>query len=122
MEDRDEAGPFFAGLIVGGFVGAVLGLFLAPRPGHDTLREIRDRGSELTARGREQIEEQTHSIRDALDEVREILRETVEEGREVLRDAMSEARNVSRREEQDLKSRFDTAREGRPPEGVQDPR
>ena len=80
--------------------------------------DLRNRGSEWTARGREQLEGQTAGLRDALDEVREILRETVEEGKEVLREAVSEGRTAINREQQDLQNRFESAREGRPPEGI----
>ena len=118
MNDKDEGGPFFAGLIIGGFIGAAIGLLLAPRAGQDTLRDLRDRSSELTAKGREQLEEQAATIREALDEVKEILRETVEEGKEVIREAISEGRQAISQEEKDLRNRFESAREGRPPEGV----
>ena len=118
MNEKDETGPFFAGLIIGGLVGAALGFLMAPRAGKEMLDDLRNRGSEWTTRGREQLEEQTAGLRDALDEVREILRETVEEGKEVLREAVSEGRTAINREQQDLQNRFESAREGRPPEGT----
>ena len=116
MSERDDSGPFFAGVIIGGFIGAAIGLLLAPRPGREVLDELRTRGSEWAARGREQLEEQTASLREALEEVREILRETVEEAKEAVREAVSEGRQASSREREDLENRFESAREGRPPE------
>lgn len=121
MNEKDDTGPFFAGLIIGGFIGAAIGVLMAPRVGREVIDEVRTRGGEWAARGREQLEEQTATIRDALDEVKEILRETVEEGREVLREAVSEARQATSREAQELQNRFESAREGRPPEGTTPP-
>ncbi len=116
MAEKDETGPFFAGLIIGGFIGAAIGILMAPRAGREVLEQVRSRGGEWAARGREQLEEQTQTIREALEEVREILRETVEEGREVLKEAVAEGRQALDREQQDLQRRFESAREGRPPE------
>lgn len=122
MAEKDEAGPaFFAGLLIGGFIGAAVGVLMAPRAGREMLDEVRTRGGEWAARGREQLEEQTQTIRDALEEVREILRETVEEGKEVLREAVADARQATNREVEDLKNRFESAKEGRPPEGTTPP-
>ena len=48
MSDRDsDIGAFLAGFVVGGLVGAVAALLLAPQSGEDTRTLIRDKSIEL---------------------------------------------------------------------------
>jgi len=47
MADRDDFGSFFAGLIVGGLVGAAVALLVAPQSGEETRTMIRDKSIEL---------------------------------------------------------------------------
>ena len=69
----DHRGPSFGtGLILGATIGALAGLFLAPRPGEETLAQMKER----TAGLREKAEELAI-------EARERVREAIEEGRAV---------------------------------------
>jgi gas vesicle protein len=48
MSDRDsDIGAFLAGFVVGGLVGAVAALLMAPQSGEDTRTLIRDKSIEL---------------------------------------------------------------------------
>jgi gas vesicle protein len=47
MNDNNDFGTFFAGLIVGGLVGAAVALLLAPQSGEETRTVIANRGIEL---------------------------------------------------------------------------
>jgi gas vesicle protein len=47
MSDNQEFGAFFAGLMVGGLIGAAVALLTAPQSGEDTRTLLRDRGIEL---------------------------------------------------------------------------
>jgi gas vesicle protein len=48
MSDRDsDIGAFLAGFVVGGLVGAVAALLLAPQSGEETRTLIRDKSIEL---------------------------------------------------------------------------
>ncbi|MBI2886350.1 MAG: YtxH domain-containing protein [Chloroflexi bacterium] len=113
MSERDSGGGFFSGFILGGLAGVALGLLLAPRPGQETLEQIREKGTELQAKGRELWEDESGALREAIQEVREILRETVEEGREVLKEAIEEGREASAKAAEELQTRFEAVREGR---------
>ncbi len=54
MSDRDsDIGAFLAGFVVGGLVGAVAALLLAPQSGEETRTLIRDKSIELKS----QVEE-----------------------------------------------------------------
>ena len=43
MGDESRGGDFIAGMVIGGFVGAALALLLAPRPGDETLAQLREK-------------------------------------------------------------------------------
>ncbi len=46
MGNNNEGGAFFAGLVIGGLVGAALALLMAPQSGEETRAQIRDRSLE----------------------------------------------------------------------------
>ncbi len=46
MRNNNEGGAFFAGLVIGGLVGAALSLLLAPQSGEETRAQIKDRSLE----------------------------------------------------------------------------
>ena len=47
MAGESRCGDFFAGLIIGGFIGAAIALLLAPQRGEETLAQLREKGIEL---------------------------------------------------------------------------
>ncbi|RME70539.1 MAG: YtxH domain-containing protein, partial [Chloroflexi bacterium] len=56
MSERSSGGAeFFAGLVIGGLVGAALALLLAPQSGEETRAQLRDRSLEYKDRAEESI-------------------------------------------------------------------
>jgi gas vesicle protein len=55
MSDRSGGAEFFAGLVIGGLVGATLSLLLAPQSGEETRAQIRDKSLELKGRAEESV-------------------------------------------------------------------
>jgi gas vesicle protein len=54
----DNGGPnFFTGLLMGGIIGAVLGLLFAPQPGEKTREQLRGRADEILSLGKSAWEE-----------------------------------------------------------------
>ena len=53
MSDRSGGAEFFAGLVIGGLVGATLSLLLAPQSGEETRAQIRDKSVEYKDRAGE---------------------------------------------------------------------
>jgi gas vesicle protein len=51
---------FFAGLVIGGLVGAALALLLAPQSGEETRAQIRDKSLEFKDRAEEGVLEARH--------------------------------------------------------------
>lgn len=57
MSDRDgDFGAFLAGFIIGGMVGSIIALLLAPQSGEETRTIIRDRSIELKDKAVEKAE------------------------------------------------------------------
>jgi gas vesicle protein len=70
MDDRSGGGEFFAGLIIGGLIGAGVALLFAPQSGEETRSQIRsasldakDRATETLAEARQKAEAITADAR-----------------------------------------------------------
>ena len=53
MGNNDNGGSFALGLLVGGIIGALIGMLLAPKPGSETRSEIWERSETLRSRADE---------------------------------------------------------------------
>ena len=96
MASNDEGSSFMTGFFVGGIIGAVVGVLLAPKSGHETRAALTDqsevlkeRAEELSARVREragpaveafreQIEPAVMGIREKIDPVVEQISKAVQ--------------------------------------------
>lgn len=47
MAHKNGGGEFFAGLVIGGLIGAALSLLLAPQSGEETRAQLREKGLDL---------------------------------------------------------------------------
>jgi gas vesicle protein len=47
MSGRNDCGSFMGGLLMGGIVGVLVALALAPQSGEDTRKLLKDKASEL---------------------------------------------------------------------------
>src|SRR5262245_8571271 len=68
---NNEGGAFFAGLVIGGLVGAALALLLAPQSGEETRAQIRDKSLEYKDRAEEGLIEARQRASDASFRARE---------------------------------------------------
>ncbi len=53
MGNNNNGGSFALGLLVGGIIGALIGMLLAPKPGSETRSEIWERSETLRSRADE---------------------------------------------------------------------
>jgi len=60
-----ERGDFIAGMVVGGFLGALVGILYAPKSGKETREEIGKKTEELFSRVREEYENALDNSRNA---------------------------------------------------------
>jgi len=62
-------GDFLTGFLVGGLVGVAAGLLLAPAPGEESLRTLKERAAEATLQARESAGEITSKLRDGAQDI-----------------------------------------------------
>lgn len=60
MSQRDECGSFMGGLLIGGILGALAALVLAPQSGEETRKFLKDRAHELS----KEINDQTENLKE----------------------------------------------------------
>ena len=70
MSDNRGFGAYLAGFILGGLIGAVVALLLAPQSGEETRTQIREKSIEIRDRASESIEEARMRAERAVEEAR----------------------------------------------------
>jgi gas vesicle protein len=100
MAEHNGGGEFFAGLIIGGLVGAAVALLMAPQSGEetraqirDTSLELRDRANEVIVEAREKAEAITADARRRAEEITSDARKRAEE---IVADARKRAEEIQR--------------------------
>jgi len=53
----DRAGDFLKGVLIGGVIGAVMGILYAPKSGRETREDIGRKAEELVAKAKEEYEQ-----------------------------------------------------------------
>lgn len=109
MAERSSGGAeFFAGLVIGGLVGAALALLMAPQSGEETRAQIRDKSLEykdraeegvLTAREQAQkqittLQDQVASLQQQVTTLQEKSKEAFEKGRQSATEAISKGKEA----------------------------
>jgi gas vesicle protein len=63
--DRENGrfGAFVAGFVLGGLVGATIGVFKAPKPGEESREELRTKGIELRDTAEQSVDDALASIK-----------------------------------------------------------
>lgn len=90
---------FAAGFLVGGLVGAALGLILAPQSGQETRRLISERGIEL----KEGLEKKASELQEHLPDI-------VEEQRVRIDDAVQRGKEAAARKRQEILGQLEAER------------
>ena len=104
MASNDNGGSFVLGFLIGGIVGAAVGLLIAPRSGQDTRAELagrseawRNRAEEMAANLRERAGAGVDSARDrigpTIDTARERINPTIDSARERISPAVEGVRD-----------------------------
>jgi gas vesicle protein len=87
---NSRGGDFMAGLLLGGVVGAALGLLLAPQSGDETRQFLKEKSGELKDRARERSREWAdkakEQVSDLTAKVKEQAGEAMASGREALKE------------------------------------
>jgi len=91
-EHEQPQGHFFMGFLIGGVLGALAGIFFAPKSGKELRSEIKEKGSEALREGKE-------IYADASTRAKEIIEEAKHQARELRKEAdrhLSEARQKAK--------------------------
>ena len=102
MSDRSGGGAeFFAGLVIGGLVGAALALLLAPQSGEETRAQIRDKSleykdwsEERIIQARQQAERQVAALQDQVTALQHQVTTLQEKGKQSATEAISKGKQV----------------------------
>ena len=86
MARNDGGGEFFAGLLLGGLLGAAMALLFAPQSGEETVSMIRDKGIELKDRMADM---------------------SPEDARKAIQDAIEEGKGVATRAKEEMRSKIE---------------
>lgn len=70
MATENNGSSFIAGLLLGGIIGAVLGLLFAPQPGEKTREQLRGKVDELASLGSSAWEEGKEAASQKRDELK----------------------------------------------------
>jgi gas vesicle protein len=113
-QQNNEGAAFFAGLVIGGLVGAALSLLLAPQSGEETRAQLRDKSLEYKDRAAEGITDAQHKAMDQVTTIQEKSRETYEKSRQSTIDAYERGRqSVLDAYEKGRQSATDTLNKGK---------
>ncbi len=88
------AGAAILGVMVGGVLGALAGLLLAPASGRETRRRIADTSADARDRTLDFIDESRERMADLVDESRSRVTNLVQDGKEELAEAASGIRGI----------------------------
>jgi gas vesicle protein len=108
MADSGNGGEFFAGLVIGGMVGAGLALLLAPQSGEKTRTQIRNVSVELKERANETLAEAREKAEAITADARRKAEEIMEEARERAEEITAEAMKIAQDAQASLPSRAKT--------------
>ncbi len=79
----DSKGDFLAGVIIGGLVGAAMGILFAPAPGSETRAQLLDKGIELKTLATDKAKEKADAVKLASKDLLVRLRERLPKIKEV---------------------------------------
>jgi gas vesicle protein len=99
MSDNDSGiGAFFAGVLIGGLVGAAAALLMAPQSGEETRRTIGRYGNEFRDRAQDSLDDARDRAEATVADARRRGERIIEEARERAEKIMRESRERARAE------------------------
>src|SRR4030042_2019997 len=91
-EQENQRGHFFMGFLIGSFLGALAGIFFAPKSGKELRSDIKEKGNEV-------LKDAKGIYADASTKAKEIIEEARHQAKELKREAdrhLSEARQKAK--------------------------
>ena len=94
-----EFGAFFAGVIIGGLVGAATALLLAPQSGEETRRQLTKSSVDIRDRAQDSLEDARERAEATIADARRRAERIIEEARERAENMARTAEDTKRAEE-----------------------
>lgn len=113
MDKNTNTGSFFMGVLIGGAVGAVVALLLAPKSGKELRRDIAETGEDLLDKASTMIGKQEEQVNDTVNEGRIRAQRIVTSARQQAESILSNAESVlneARQRAQSARDRVETFR------------
>ena len=98
-EHENQQGHFFMGLLIGGALGALAGIFFAPKSGKDLRSDIKEKGSEVLKDGKEIYADASKKAKEIIEEARHQAEELKKEADRYLSEARQKAKEILARGE-----------------------
>jgi len=97
MAENNDFGAFLAGLIVGGVMGALTALLMAPQSGEETRTFLKEKGIVIKERASERAEEALKRAEEARKKAEEALAEARRKAEEAAKAAQEQAITLQQR-------------------------
>lgn len=104
-----EMGAFFAGVLIGGLIGAATALLMAPQSGEETRRQIGRASNDIRDRAQDTLEDTRERAEAMIADARRRAERIVEEARERAEQIAAEARSSVEKATDEAKSAADRA-------------
>jgi gas vesicle protein len=98
-EHDNQQGYFFMGFLIGGALGALAGIFFAPKSGKDLRSDIKDKGSEVIKDGKEIYADASTRAKEIIEEAKHQAKEIKKEADRYLSEAHQKAKEILARVE-----------------------
>lgn len=79
-----SVGRFFAGFVVGGTLGAVIGVLLAPQPGEETRKQLSEMSKEVANTSTEKYQQAEESLKELQSKADVVMSDIQQKGDELL--------------------------------------
>ena len=90
-------GDFIKGILIGGLIGAAIGILYAPRSGRETREEIARKSDELLSKARDEYEKGLEKGRKAYEELQGTVTNWTETGKGTLMDSIEDGKGRIKR-------------------------
>ena len=98
-EHGNQQGQFFMGFLIGGVLGALAGIFFAPKSGKELRSDIKEKGSGVFKDGKEIYADASTKAKEIIEEAKHQAKELKKEAEQHLSEARQKAKEILARVE-----------------------
>ena len=98
-EHEKPQSHFFTGFLIGGVLGALAGIFFAPKSGKELRSELKEKGSEVLKEGKEIYADAGAKAKEIIEEAKRQAKELKKEADQYISEARQKAKEILARGE-----------------------